>query len=351
MKTGIKKLLAMALVAAMSLSLAACGGGGDDTDKPKPIPKPTPEIEVLDTGVLKQAISEDEAMAVAFLGYCEDSLDEIEDYLTAINMDMGDYSFVMEIAEEYRIDAEGEELYCVVPKNDDDTVTISEWVIDEYNDWQGEEGNVLYHEENNGNPVLIKCNVSEIVPDVLITITDAEGNVSRMVPYISRMDSTLQNSLADEKPFYDFSPYSLFMPGWGDGEGYYGDDGFDIVYLTGDWTTEVYTIDDTYLDGSFTFDGSGNVYFAWGEAGEYFAVYYEGSYYMAEDPSLPEDAVILDMYLTEDNTYSGRPDTLYTAVTFEMSTYGDFMGMSYETGDLLFGNEYDTYYELSYAAG
>ncbi|MBQ3009241.1 MAG: hypothetical protein IJD80_06625 [Oscillospiraceae bacterium] len=356
MKTGIKKLLAMALVAAMSLSLAACGGGGDDTDKPKPTPKPTPEIEVLDTGMLKQAMSDDNAMAVAYLGWCEDELDKVEDYLTAINMDNGDYSFMFEISEDYRVDAEGDELFCIVPKNDDDTVTISEWIIDEYNDWQGEEGNVLYHKKNDGNPVLLKCNESEIMPNVLITITDTEGNVNRMVPYITQMDGTLTTYLDEENPFYDFSPYAQFMPGWVDGwdnsDNYYGDDNvFDIVYLAGDWSTTVYTDDDMYLDGSFTFDGSGNLSFAYGVSGETYSIYYEGSYYMAEDSALPEDAVILELYLTEDNTDGEHPKSLYTAVTFEMSRYSDYMGMEYQTGDLLFCNEYDTYYELLYTIG
>ena len=345
----------------MAVSLIGCGGGNSG-DKPKPTAKPTPEITVIDTGMLKQAMSDDEAMAVAYLGWCEDDLDKIEDYLTAINMDNGDYSFMFDIAKEYRVDAKGGELYCIVPKNDDDTVTISEWLIDEYNDWQGEEGNVLYHKKNDGNPVLLKCNESEIMPNVLITITDADGNVSRVVPYISQMDGMLATYLDGENPFYDFSPYSRFMPGWGDppawgddwddGDDYYGDDNvFDIVYLTGDWSTTVYTDDDMYLDGGFTFDGSGNVYFSYGISGEAYSIYYEGSYYMAEDPTLPEDAVILDLYLTENNTDGNHPESLYTAVTFEMSRYSDNMGMTYEAGDLLFGNEDDIYYELSYAVG
>lgn len=349
MKTT-KKLLAVIMAVTIVFSLVGCGGGGDGKDNPKPTAKPTPETSVVDTGMLKQAISDDEAMAVAYLGWCEDELDEIEDYLTAINMDNGDYSFLFEIAKDYRVDAGGDELYCIVPKNEDDTVTISEWLIDEYNDWQGEEGNVLYHKKNDGNPVLLKCNESEIVPNVLITITDAEGNVSRMVPYISGMDGTLTTYLDGENPFYDFSPYSRFMPGWGDN--YYGDNNvFDIVYLSGDWTTAVYTDDDMYLDGSFTFDGSGNLYFAYGISGEAYDVFYEGSYYLAEDDTLPENAVIMELYLKEDNSGGEHPQSLYTAVTFEMSPYSDYIGMTYESGDLLFGNEYDTYYELSYAVG
>jgi len=352
MKTTIKKLMALALVAAMSLSLAACGGG-DDTDKPKPTPKPTPEITVVDTGMLKQAISDDEAMAVAYLGWCEDDLDNIEDYLTAINMDNGDYSFMFEITEDYRVDAQGDELYCIVPKNDDDTVTISEWLIDEYNDWQGEEGNVLYHEENNGNPVLIKCNVSEIVPDVLITITDADGNVNRMVPYISRMDGTLTTYLDGENPFYDFSPYARFMPDWGDGWDDWNDGAvmFDIEYLMGSWNTTVYTEDERYLDAAFEFYADGTMDFSYGISGEAYDVYYGGEYYFANDDTLPENTIIFDLYLNENNSEYEVASELYTAVNFEFNAYSDVVGMTYENGDLLFGNEYDIYYQLEYTVG
>ena len=99
------------------------------------------------------------------------------------------------------------------------------------------------------------------------------------------------------------------------------------------------------------FDGSGNVEFAYGPSGDAYQLYYSGSYYLAEDPSLPENAVILELYLTENNTDTYPVESMYTVVTFEMYPYMDTFGMTYETGDLLFGNEYDTYYELSPSVG
>lgn len=361
MKTTIKKLLALVLATVMAASLAACGGGGGEaeSDTPKSTPKPTPELTVVDSGMLKQAMSDDEAMAVAYLGWCEDELDKVEDYLTAINMDNGDYSFMFEITEDYRVDAQGDELYCIVPKNDDDTVTISEWIIDEYNDWQGEEGNVLYHKKNDGNPILLKCNESEIVPNVLITITDADGNVSRMVPYITQMDGTLTTYLDGENPFYDFSPYARFMPGWGDGwddwdDGDDWNDGavmFDIEYLLGSWCTTVYTEDERYLDAAFEFYADGTMNFSYGISGEAYDVYYTGEYYFANDDTMPENTIILDLYLNENNSEYEVAAALYTAVNFEFNAYSDVVGMAYENGDLLFGNEYDSYYQLEYTVG
>lgn len=349
MKTTIKKLLALVLATVMAVSLAACGGK-DKSDKPKPTPKPTPERTVIDTSMLKQAMSDNEAMAVAYLGWCEDELDKVEDYLTAINMDYGDYSFMFEITEDYRIDAKGDELYCIVPKNDDDTVTVSEWIIDEYNDWQGEEGNVLYHKKNDGNPILLKCNESEIVPNVLITITDAKGNVSRIVPYISQMNGALTTCLDGENPFYDFSPYARFMPDWGDG----WNDGammFDIEYLLGSWCTTVYTEDERYLEASFDFYSDGTMDFSYGISGEVYDVYYTGEYYYANDDTLPENTIIFDLYLNENNSEYEVASALYTAVNFEFNAYSDVAGMAYENGDLLFGNEYDSYYQLQYTVG
>ena len=362
---NIKKMLALLLAMIMTFSLVACGGGsgaGNNEDVSKPTPTPEQKVQ-LDTTMLQSAMTDTEDfMAIAFLGYVEEDFADFDEYFDSKGFKDQFHPFVYDIDKDHFVQAEGDELYCIVPRYEDDTVTISEWIVDEYNDWQGEEGNVLYHAKNDGHPILVKCNISDLVPNILITIENSNGYKNYFVPYISAMDGYLETYLDDEYSFCDFTPYDLIVPGWDgwdDGGDYWGDDwndnedynAFDIVYLSGDWTSTVYTKDDEYLDAGFMFDGSGNVEFAYGPSGDVYQLYYSGSYYLAEDPSLPENAVILELYLTENNTDTYPVESIYTVVTFEMYPYMDTFGMTYETGDLLFGNEYDTYYELSPSVG
>ncbi len=364
MKTTIKKLLALVLAAVMTVSLVACGGGGDaGSDKPqqKPTPTATPETNIYkntDIHWIKQLmLDNDMAFAIGYLGYYDGDFDGLEDYFDSLGLKDEGFSFVYEIPEDYYVEHEGGELYMVVPLHEESTVTVSEWIIDEYNDWQGEEGNVLYHEKT-GHPVLVKCNVSEIVPNLLICIEDNSGNSNYYTPYISGMDGLVYNYLDEETSAMDISPYYLVVPGWGDmwGNDNMGDDGnyemqFDISYITGSWMTTVYTEDERYLDGSFTFYDDGTMEFAYGTSGEAYDVYYSGEYYYAEDDSLSEDAVVFDLYLDSNNSEYDVASDIYTAVTFELNPYSDMAGMNYENGDLLFGNEYDSYFQLEYTVG
>ena len=86
--------------------------------------------------------------------------------------------------------------------------------------------------------------------------------------------------------------------------------------------------------------------------GEGYAVYYEGYWYPAEDPTLPESTLIFDLSLIDDNSdiQIARP-VIYTSMSFEYDEDYECVYMTYEDGDWLLDVEENLYYTLYNAAG
>ena len=85
------------------------------------------------------------------------------------------------------------------------TVSVNQWIVNEENDFKGDTGEVLYRSET-GSPILLKCNVSEIVPDVEVVIVDNKGNQLHWCPSLSGMDGSVAVDSAEGK-LYDFTIY------------------------------------------------------------------------------------------------------------------------------------------------
>ena len=129
-------------------------------------------------------------------------------------MDLGHY-----------IQTEGCEVYCIVPADPDASVAVTTW--DEVNYLPGD---VLY-DCPTGEPILVQCNVSDIMPNLAVTIEDSYGNLlENYRPCISTRDGTVQLPLPFEPLMLDLSIYygdpviffDLYVPN----ESY---DGFDTV--------------------------------------------------------------------------------------------------------------------------
>lgn len=100
--------------------------------------------------------------------------------------------------------AYGCELYLVIPCCDDVCISVSEWLMTEENDYMGAKGDVLYHNDY-GAPVLIKCNVSDIMPSTIITIEHDEETL-QWSPSISLKDGSMSR-IDNENKIDDLTHY------------------------------------------------------------------------------------------------------------------------------------------------
>ena len=125
-----------------------------------------------------------------------------------------DYPFLSEIPEEnVVITAGGADIYLIIPKSPDAEVTVSRWIIDESNGYKGAEGEVLYR-GTHGQPVLLCCNVSDIMPDTVVKVRLSAWEAVIFNPRLSmkngRLLTTTVPELGDEYAggkFCDLTPY------------------------------------------------------------------------------------------------------------------------------------------------
>lgn len=131
------------------------------------------------------ALEQNFACAVVFLGGGS-SIGEILE-----NADLSQCGYVKEIPESRYVSAPdgGYELYCIVPAYGA-TLAVNEWVCNEGNGFVGENGQVLYRSDE-ADPILLFCNVSDIIPSTEVVITTRQGDVLDWNPCLSLQDGTV----------------------------------------------------------------------------------------------------------------------------------------------------------------
>lgn len=81
------------------------------------------------------------------------------------------YPFLSELPDENIVVVPGgQDLFIVIPRSPASKITVSRWVIEEDGSSAGA-GEVLYHSAR-GLPVLLCCNVSEIMPDLVVSVSN-----------------------------------------------------------------------------------------------------------------------------------------------------------------------------------
>lgn len=238
-KMNLKKYIFMLItVAVLGIFACGCGNGGEESTKPpnKNIQENThkeisgenseqPETEknynkyeeeaalyadIEPVGIdeiREAAANEQDICAVAFLGYGDDIagfLNKDSDYRKTAKM----YPFINEISPDNYIECdEGQEIYCIVPSGDNYSMSINEWVRDETNGYYGETGNVLYRNEY-AEPIILRCNSSDVVADTQVIIVDNNGNSIEFYPSLYIQDKMLVTPWY--KPgIYDFTVYTF----------------------------------------------------------------------------------------------------------------------------------------------
>ena len=186
---------------------------GEWADMPYPVTfSSMPAIKELD------ALRENgEMLGFWYIGYVEPDMDNFDNFRDL-------YMKVFEISgmdrkvryvnsfpsDSFVTSGEGQELYLLLPSDIHGCVTISELVLDE-GTAELKEGKELFRQDDNLRPILLKCNRSEIMPDVLIRITDSNGELLEWSPSISGMDGSVVTDNDTLKSIHDFTDYNDLM--------------------------------------------------------------------------------------------------------------------------------------------
>ena len=163
---------------------------------------------VLESGSLDalRAAAEGFDLAVAYIGETYDIT--VDDWREAIPQGntTDQWSFICDIDAEDCAGSQGDDIFCIVPTDPQAKVTVRELSLGEGEDFEMVEGDLIYESES-GAPFLLRCNVSDIMPDTRIYVTDSNGEYIYS-PSLSLEDGQLY--VPDESEgaaVYDFTVY------------------------------------------------------------------------------------------------------------------------------------------------
>ena len=139
------------------------------------------------------------AVAVAFIGYVDSESSEADLRAYVAGSETGKEYPSLSHAPLYM--AEGQELYAIIPPNDKGTIIVYPSMITEDGEYADDKSNPL-HVGEPGEPLLLRCNLSEIYSNVLIAATDGGGAMD-FRPSLSMENGHLQEIAG----VYDFSTY------------------------------------------------------------------------------------------------------------------------------------------------
>ncbi len=252
------------------------------------------------------------AFGEAFIGYVEGPMGTgYEEFFEECGY-MEEYPFIAEIPYERYIETDGNEMYCIVPRDKNSSVAVNEWI---YSPTGGTYGEVLYRSES-GEPIIITCNEDGSNPNVKIVIVDSEGNVFEFSPYFNSQLGWLEVYETPEARAHDFTVYEN------------SSDNDILVFedLLGDWAGFYTTPEGDEVQFHFNFYraayGEPCVTFWYGEEyGEYIE-YYEGYAYEQYDENGDfTGSLILELTLTQ-GTNSAEKGPILLMSTYEFRRAG-----------------------------
>ncbi|MBQ9384391.1 MAG: hypothetical protein IJT87_09145 [Ruminiclostridium sp.] len=176
---------------------------------------PLPTIKEFDT--LRER---GEMLGFRYIGYVEpdmDDLDNFRDFYAQIFKRTGMDTKVRYVnripSADFVTSGGGQELYLLLPSDIHGSITISELVYDEEAE-EMKESRVLYEQDGDLRPILLKCNRSEIMPDVVIKLTEDGGRkYVEWSPYVSGENGTVPTDNEFGAAIHDFTDYdSLTHP-------------------------------------------------------------------------------------------------------------------------------------------
>ncbi len=182
----MKKILALVL----SILVIMCFVGCTDSGKPEDSSSVEDQSSKAESfPMIDSVIEGNEFCAVILLG----GFKSYEEYKTEIKQSeyLDDVPQLESITEnEFISTGDGVETFAISPATSVKSIKVYKHSIDYSGDFAtGKKGDLLY-ESDEANVIVIKCNMSDLFPDNLISITDADGKV---------YEFNLQTSLKDGK--------------------------------------------------------------------------------------------------------------------------------------------------------
>ena len=175
-------------------------------DPQKPESPPNWQPEYYQNEILWE---EGSLCGILYLGYdmsigADDVYTAFDNVLTGSEY-LDSFPFLSEVPETNYVDAGGQELYCILPR-DDTEISVYDWIMDESNDYEGEARNLLYLSDV-GAPILLRCSTMEGVPNCQISVTNPYVIEQKIVfePCISGMDGHIY--IPEDLNLVDFTLY------------------------------------------------------------------------------------------------------------------------------------------------
>ena len=270
----MKKFTVIIAVVLSLLILASCGGGGENPTTTVPTTESTtePVTESESQKALyefqKHMKDEGYLCGVAYLGYYSEDIGVIIEDLKYKGI-YDKHKFLDEIKRKDFHSLEGSEFYAVVPA-EGVNITVNEYGFNE-------EGVGYAIKEivkiTDVTPVFIRGNISDIMPNIQLIITDENGREKEYLPSMS-----LENGLLSRgQQIYDFSPYDLIG---GHFENITTSE--DAPAFVGEWWGEHYS-DDELLSLNLSLKENGEAEYSYGYGNSEVLELFNGSWYKESD--------------------------------------------------------------------
>ena len=203
------KRIPILLLTLTLMLLTACGVWADTVPVPDGAVSPVPQEPLADeqeqetdsaalSALRQEAAEAGFPCAVAYLNFTFDAADfpNIPDALTEA---------CPFLADAVCVDAGGEDVYAIVPADPEAQLSLYRCELSEAGEMVTEDKSIC--DVSGGDIVLLRCNVSDIMPNVLVRVTDSSGAVFAFSPFLSLRDGQLGTP-----GVYDFTEYPLDMP-------------------------------------------------------------------------------------------------------------------------------------------
>ena len=143
---------------------------------------------------------------VSFLGYADNTQEFLQQSPQAEKY-KNTLPFLWQLDQSQYVDdgsLPGNEIYCIIPCDENVSVVVQEYALDPETGEEVQNTRQLYSSQT-GQPFIIRCNVSDIIPNVRIIITDSSGNELIYSPSISLRDGAV--SIPDSGNVGDLTLY------------------------------------------------------------------------------------------------------------------------------------------------
>ena len=177
----------------------------------------SPQVAWNPTVIQRQAIFDAGSMCgVVYIGGFTESrtseyINEM-DFWTGVIADSGlteGFPFLSELPASNVVQTPyGSEVYLIIPLDPKAEVSVLtlEWIEHEVKGYMYIPGEAIYHSYF-GQPFLLCCNQSEILPDVMVRIVDSDGNVMEWMPGLSGKDGTVDTTTETGPAVCDLTQY------------------------------------------------------------------------------------------------------------------------------------------------